>query len=205
MLNTEKITVESLRKVCKDKGYNFFEKGSYNLNLIGIRSNERVSNSFDDILSVSYLVNGVWKLHKFTITTDPGLWELQKPSFVNAQEYGTAIMACGQYTGSYAYGYHGTGTWRHKALIQVGPINIYRDKNRDAILDINGPTERGLFGINIHASSLTVNQPLVCNWSAGCQVFGIPKEYYEFISIIEQAVKLYGPKFTYTLINESDL
>jgi len=204
MQNLERFNIGTLKTQCKAKGYNFFERGSYNLNLIGIRSNERSCNSFDDVMCVAYKENDKWQLKQYQITTDPGLWELQKPSFVNAQENGTAIMACGQYTSSYALGYHGSGTWRHKALIQVGQIGIYRDKNKDSILDIGGRKEIGYFGINIHASSLSVKQPLVQNWSAGCQVFANPVEYNEFVVLLEKSVSLWGNKFTYTLFNESD-
>lgn len=201
----DNFTIESLKNVCNKKGYNFFEKGSYNLNIIGIRSKVRSCNSFDDLMCVAYKEGEAWRLKKFHITTDPGLWELQKPSFIDAQNKGTAIMAAGQYTGSYVLGYHGSGSWRHKALIQCGgPISIHRDKNKDGVLDISSKTESGFFGINIHASSLTVKQPLVQNWSAGCQVFSDPDEYKIFIELLEKSVSLWGNRFTYTLLNEMD-
>ena len=52
--NIEKITITQVREVMLKKHYSFFEKGDYNINIIGIRSENNVANSFDDfMLSIS--------------------------------------------------------------------------------------------------------------------------------------------------------
>ena len=46
----------NLAKILEEKGYKFFTKGSYNLNIIGVRSdqNKKVTDLFDDALVVVY-------------------------------------------------------------------------------------------------------------------------------------------------------
>ena len=65
--------------------------------------------------------------------------------------------------------------------------------------------DNGVFGINIHRSNEFVKSNLVDKWSAGCQVFASPKDYATFISLCKKAVALYGNRFTYTLIDETEL
>ena len=48
----EKAITYNFEKLFKDKGYIWFDKGNYNLNIIGIRSNNNniVTNKYDDII-----------------------------------------------------------------------------------------------------------------------------------------------------------
>ena len=41
---------DRVKKIMERKGYKFFEKGNYNLNIIGVRSETKIANSFDDTL-----------------------------------------------------------------------------------------------------------------------------------------------------------
>ena len=41
---------EDIVRVMKKKGYAFFEKGCNNLNIIGIRNDQLITNAFDDTL-----------------------------------------------------------------------------------------------------------------------------------------------------------
>ena len=53
----------NLAKILEKKGYKFFTKGAYNLNIIGIRSNQKnkVTNLYDDALVVVYKTpSGQW-------------------------------------------------------------------------------------------------------------------------------------------------
>ena len=52
----EKAITYNFEKLFKDKGYVWFDKGNYNLNIIGVRSNNdnKVTNQYDDILVVDY-------------------------------------------------------------------------------------------------------------------------------------------------------
>ncbi len=111
---------------------------------------------------------------------------------------GTAIMCPGQYRGSHVLGYHRS---RYRALVQSRPVRYWRDDNRDEVLDMNpGTDEAGVVGLNIHRASASRTSPTVSKFSAGCQVLADPNEFDLLISLCERAAELYGPRFTYTLI-----
>lgn len=184
------------------KGYAFFTKGNYNVNIIGIRSNQdgKVTNAYDDLLIVDYNTETGHKRQIYTITTEPGLSLMKKPS----NSKGTAILVPGQYRGVYKVDLH---NGKYKALCQrLGSVKVYRDDNKDNIYDYNpGSIDTGWFGINIHRSNETWTRNTIDNYSAGCQTFNDPKEFAAFMRIIEKSKAIYGNKFTYTLINEEDL
>lgn len=197
-----KCKIVNLKDIFDKKGYAFFTKGEYNLNIIGVRANKdnKVTNKFDDCLIVDYN-NGV--SHKrvvYSITTEPGRKYMQSP--LNTK--GAAILAPGQYRGVYKIDKHNN---KYKALCQRnGPVKVYRDNNKDDIYDLNPlKTETGYFGINIHRSHATIVSTNVNSYSAGCQVFDNPKDFISFMQLCERAAKIWGNKFTYTLINEEDL
>ena len=177
-------------------GYRTFKSGDYNLNIIGVRSRARVANSFDDTMYVVYKEDGVWVQHEYSITTDPGLYWLENPSRVA----GTAILKSGQYRSAFSIGKH---RGRYTALVQSGPVDVYRDSNRDSHIDMEETSiQTGFFGINIHRSSSSGSSPAVNKWSAGCQVFQNTAEYDSFIALCRKSSRLYGDKFTYTLLED---
>ncbi len=56
-----KLTLDLIENAVKDKGYNWFDKGDYNLNIVGVRNsktNNEVTNKFDDKITLSYKVDG---------------------------------------------------------------------------------------------------------------------------------------------------
>lgn len=138
------------------------------------------------------------RYHRYIITTTPGLPWLLKP--MNTK--GTAILKPGQYVDTYALGFHGRGNFRHEALIQVLPVEVFRDNNKDDKIDLKGH-DRGVFGINIHRASpwWDVTEQ-IDSYSAGCQVFQKKSDFEDFIRICKDS-KL--NRFTYTLINENQL
>jgi hypothetical protein len=94
---------------------------------------------------------------------------------------------------------------KYKALTQFKPVKVYRDNNRDAILDYDKATiDEGMFGINIHRSNPNRESLINEKWSAGCQVFANPEDFATFLLIIDESARRYGDKFTYTLITEDD-
>ena len=175
------------------RGHAVFERGLYNLNIIGIRSPDRTSNKFNDRICVVYRDSDGWVSRTFAATTDPGVYWREHPMNVR----GTAIMCPGQYRGAYEIGTH-----RGKpALVQSGPVSVWRDFNRDSAIDRQGKPDTGLFACNLHragASSKFVNR-----WSAGCQVWAKEQDFEEFMDICHKQVKLTGFKtFTYTLLDQ---
>ena len=199
----DKIANTDIEQVMLRKGYRFF-KGVYNLNIIGVRSKESVkqSNKFDDAIIVCWGIDsertGIPNKLIFAATTDPGIKSLKAP--MNAK--GTAILVPGQYKGSHTIGFH---QGKYEALVQCAPVKVYRDANKDNILDTDKRTiDTGMFGINIHKAGIA--SVIVDGWSAGCQVLAIEKDYAVFMDLCrKQKLAGYGDKFTYTLLEEKDL
>lgn len=191
----------NFEKLFQAKGYAWFKKGIYNLNIVAIRVNENLKNTnrYDDLLIVDYNTNTGHKRVIYTITTYPGKFYLLNP----CSNDGTAILVPGQYRGCWELGLH---KGKYKALCQKKPVTVYRDNNKDLLYDLNPiTTEKGIFGINIHRSNANQTSKQVDKYSAGCQVFADPVEYNSFIRLCEEQRKLYGNSFTYTLITENDL
>lgn len=186
----------TIQEALQKKGYRIFMR-PFELNIVGLRTDNVKPNSFDDKIHVFYK-NSQDQLiqHEFKATTDPGTYWLRNP--MNPQ--GTAILKEGQYTGCYSLGMH---RGKYLALVQKRPVTVIRDYDRDAILDfMNGKEEKGLFGINIHRASENGTTKTVDQYSAGCQVFANHTEFILFLQLCERHKTLYGNEFTYTLIDE---
>jgi hypothetical protein len=195
-------TKELIEKAIVAKGYKWFaddaNKG-YDVNIVGIRNSEtgdKVTNLFDDTITISYKENGEWKFHQWPATTEPG----KKGMLEGKAAGGVAFVVPGQYRGSHAIGLH---QGKYRALRQIGNIKLYRDGDRDLVFDKDKITECSNCGINIHKAG--VDSTFVENWSEGCQVFKRSKDFDEFMSICTKAEKIFGNKFTYTLLESKDI
>jgi len=168
----------------------------YELNIVGIRSRSVLPNRFDDEIHVFYKSKpNKWEYHIFKATTDPGTFWLKNPM----QPQGTAILAQGQYVQAYQIGMH---LGKYNALVQVAPVSIMRDYDRNAKLDFfNGKRESGMFGINIHKAMSKGTTKYIEKFSAGCQVFQKAEDFQRFMEMCEKHSKLYGNRFTYTLLD----
>ena len=180
----------------RDLGHEIMWQGDYHLNLFGIRSSVRKANSFDDTIGCAYTEQGLWRVHYWPGTTDPGTYWLENPSRVE----GTAILVPGQYT-AWKIGLHGS----YEALSQeIGTVKVYRDNNKNDILDHDPATiQEGWYGINIHRSSTSGESTEVGQWSAGCQVHARLDGFNEMMDLARKQVDRLGiHEFTYTLIDE---
>lgn len=199
MTLANKCTNADFEKIFAKKGYAYFTKGEYNLNIIGVRHKGNIiTNTFDDYIVVIYNTNKEQNIRKiFPCTTLPGKKAMQHPIAIK----GTAILPVGQYRGCWTIGSH---KGKYKALVQAKPISVYRDGNKDNKFDLNPISiDKGIFGINIHKAG--DNSTLVDGWSYGCQVFKKSIDFASFMRLVEKSATLYGNKFTYTLLNEEDL
>ena len=81
--------------------------------------------------------------------------------------------------------------------------------NKDEILDHDPESViDGYFGINIHRSSTrAAGSTDVDRWSAGCQVFAKPgaNGFAEFMDLCKKSRDMWGPKFSYTLVDEPEM
>jgi hypothetical protein len=194
-------TREQVEAAVKAKKYVWFEdtnnKG-YDVNIVGIRNSatgNKVTNLFDDYLTISYKENGEWKFHIWQATTDPGT----KGVMQYGNKAGVARLVEGQYRGSHTMRLH---AGKYEALGQNKPVKVFRDPNKDMKYDEN-KIDEGLFGINIHKAG--DNSTFVENWSEGCQVFKKSKDFEEFMTICRKARNVHGNSFTYTLIETTDI
>jgi hypothetical protein len=192
-------TREQIQKAVEAKGYKYFENGEYNVNIIGIRNNlpgKKVTNLFDDWLSISFKVNGVWQFYIWGATTDPG----KAPMELGNKGTGTARVVPGQYPGSHFIRKH---QGKYDALCQKGHIRLYRDANKDLVYDESKITDSYNDGINIHKAGR--DSTWIDHWSHGCQVFKRVMDFDAFMKICYTAAKIHGNSFTYTLIESKDI
>lgn len=192
----DRILVE---QATKSRGYAWFDKGDLNVNIVSFRNPQaghKVTNAFDDALTLTYKENGKWVFHQFDVTVDPGLKPMLNPS----NRKGCAILVPNQYRSAYTIRLHGG---KYEALCQRTDkkVCVYRDNTKDNIYHLDPKTiECGVFGINIHRSSLKGESNFIDAWSEGCTVFKRLKDFHLFIDILNRAKDLYGNSFTYTLI-----
>ena len=199
----DKVLTYDFESLFKKKGYAYFTNGQYNLNLIGVRSNNnnKVTNKYDDFLVVIYNTTKGPTRKVFPITTEPGATQVANPS----NKKGVAILVPGQYRGVWKIDLH---NGKYKALCQRnGAVKVYRDNNKDNVYDLNPKNiDKGWFGINIHRSSPYYPPTFVNGYSAGCQVLQRPSDFNTLMYLANCQIKAgKGDTFTYTLINEEDL
>jgi hypothetical protein len=194
-------TKEQVEAAVKSKGYVYFEdvnnKG-FDVNIVGIRNSstgQKVTNAFDDTLTISYKENGEWKFHSWPATTDPG----KKGVLEYHNTAGVARLVEGQYRGSHTIRLH---QGKYEALGQAKNVKVYRDANKDLNYDEN-KIQEGLFGINIHKAG--ADSTYVENWSEGCTVFKRSADFEEFMKICRKSRDIHGNSFTYTVIKSSDI
>jgi len=192
-------TREQIEAAVKAKGYAWFEGAKdFDVNIVGVRNSatgQKVTNAFDDQLTVSYKEGGAWKFHQWPCTTDPGKKGVME--YHNAA--GVARLVEGQYRGSHTLGLH---QGKYEALKQAKPVKVYRDADKDMEYDEN-KIQEGIFGINIHKAG--ADSTYVENWSEGCQVFKKAADFESFMAICRKAAAVHGKSFTYTLIESKDL
>jgi hypothetical protein len=199
----ELLTPENIKSYFAAKDYKFFDTPDrkLNLNIIGVRRDNQGSNTFDDFLLVMYREEELMINHRWQATTDPGKYWLKNP--MNPK--GTAVLVPGQYRGTWQLGKH---QGKYEALVQRKPVKVYRDNSKDEVIDYNNIVtlvDEGYFGINIHRSNPYDQSYEINKWSAGCQVFKKVDDFNALMDLCRESAKVYGPKFTYTLIDEKDL
>jgi hypothetical protein len=193
-----------------DAGFRVFDGGhAFNLNIVAIRNSQRKQDLdvFDDMITCTYRQeqNGRWITKSWQCTTDPGLIALLDPTRFNTSD-GTAIVkAPQQMRGAYELGLHRK---RYEALVQRKPITIYRDNDRDKVLDMDPDSEyTGLFGCNIHKAGHNSSRISgdTYTWSAGCIVFKRAQDFNELIDLAHLQLEHHpnwAKAFTLTLLED---
>lgn len=164
----------------------------HEFHLVGIRSQESISDRFDDSMYV------IWKNKiiggPYWCTTNPGQYYLQ--NLLNPK--GTAILVADkQYHNCFKLGLHKG----KDALIQCDNLLVYRDKDLDNLAEeageiIDAPES---CRIDIHGANTSITSIIVGKWSAGCQVIADPDDFRELLSLCRSTAK---GLFTYSLLKE---
>lgn len=189
-------TYDKLKEICLKKSFPFYTK-NLDLNIIGIRNlegREKDNNTFNDVFCFIYLEGGQKIVHTFKGTTEGGY----KPRLNPSNSKGLAIMVPGHYKKLWTFGKH---KGQYDAFVQLSPVSVYRDNNKDNILDFEPSSiETGMYGINMHRANQSQTSTYVENWSEGCQVFADPKDFDKAMSIYNAYRKLWGDAVSYTLL-----
>ena len=184
---------------CADLGYAIFTDYNYDLNLIACRSPSRISGVFDDVFHVVYRMGDRYIQESYPCTTDAGLYWMHNPSRVE----GTAILVAGQYRGVYKLDLH---AGKYLALCQRnGSVSVYRDNNRDDVLDMDPQTiQTGSgFGINIHRAHSQYDVEEVGRYSAGCVVIKDSGDFDRLIALAKKQRDTLGyDTFSLTLLED---
>ena len=100
-------TKKQIEKAVKSKGYIWFEDSKnkgYDVNIVGVRNAEtkaKVTNKFDDKITVSFKCDGDWEFYVYDCTTDPGKYWVENIM----RKEGVAVLKEGQYPGSHKIDY----------------------------------------------------------------------------------------------------
>ncbi len=142
------------------------------------KPNSDAPNCFNDRRAVMQVINGVPQIaQNFEATTEPGSHYTTGPM----NPGGAARIKFSQYT-AWRVGMHGTRL-RHEALVQVAPVSVHRDFNKDFKRSGDRITT-GLYGINQHAGyDYSLNN--ISTASAGCLVGRSRGGHREFMNLIK--------------------
>ncbi len=163
--------------------------------------NDDVPNEFNDRRMVIEFVGKIPKIiNHWQATTEPGDYYTHHPMNL----LGAARIAFGQYQ-AWRVGTHGKAE-PHEALIQMQPIFVCRDFNKDFKRTAD-KTDFGLFGINQHWG-YDFPQNNIKGASAGCLVGRRRQGHKEFMAIVKSDVRYIADKkytFFTTVIAGDDL
>jgi peptidoglycan hydrolase-like protein with peptidoglycan-binding domain len=164
--------------------------------------NAQTPNVFEDLRIVfSIGRDGAPVVQDWISTTEPGKTFTMNPM----NPLGAARIAFGQFK-SWAVGIHkgASGFDPHEALVQVAPIDIYRDAKKD--FKREGPVSSGVFGINQHWG-FDAPKDNVGNTSAGCLVGETRDGHRAFMALVKSDPRFVannGYKFMTAILSGRD-
>lgn len=189
---------EKIKNRLKDEGYRIFDR-LFELNIVGLRKANSRPGHFDDELHVFAKVSdSEWVHHVFNIVTDPGTYWMNK----KGKPKNSLMLAQGQYKDSYAILQKSKGT---TILKQINPVEVYENYDRKAVIDLfKGKKKKGLFSINFIQAKSNGKYLFLSTDMENAQVFQRKEDFVQFIQMCQGHEKLYGNKFTYTLLDERE-
>lgn len=200
-------TYQQIKDAITDLGYVWYS-GNFQLNFVWERTNDEITNRFTDPLHICWSGPGPAGTKILTIpaTTKPGLkGSILEPVTVSGIT-GTAIIKPGQYLNTWEFKDTDKEFSHYPYFRQVGPVDYWRDGDRDKVVDHVQDQEDKIFGTHWHRMSQnnTYGSGEVNNWSLGCM--GSPEpEFKKILEPVRISVKIHGPKFTGTIIESKDI
>lgn len=172
----------------------FFEQ-PYSMNLYAIRAKKGI-NSFDDLLGVTYNDGNHQFTNEYPCTVDPGVPWLLNPM----DQGGAAAVVEGQYRGVWQLGkFHNT-----PALIQIRPILVYRDNDRNTTFEYGAKKTEGNYGIFLHQHFQGTNSAArIDKSSAGCIVPQTLTDWSHLFNVLQKQINAgLGDTFSFTLFSK---
>ena len=159
------------RKHYEMAGYKYFPINIVFVSGVGLdgKSNADTPGRWNDLCFIAEFQDGRWMFpYRGICTTTPGV--LPTKSGRALQRGGVAMIMPGQYE-AWKEGFHRPSKYgtTHPALVQCAPITISRDFNQD-FSRVGDKTYTGIFGINLHSTTLDLKPKEVNGWSEGCGV-----------------------------------
>lgn len=205
-------SLDEVLAVIKSKGYSLRDK-QYQINLIGLRMDDVFDNRFSDKLFVVWKnEKNEWEMSTFKWTTMPGTLGqggVYNPVTVRGKT-AVGVVKEGQYQNVWAFVDTYNGWLAYPYFYQVGRFDIFRDGNRNDVLERYMPIEPSEHdGFNCHRMSNNGVDSDIVNynwaaWSIGCQ--GAPEpEFAKVVALARVSVKYHSSNlFDYTLLNVKD-
>ena len=207
MTGVSKDIIEKIIKIVKAGGGEVYEQPGY-INFFAVR-NYVTDNTFNDVLYIYWKEGSEFKcVHTNGFTTKPGKDVVLGKKYRN-NFGGAAILKEGWQKDIWYIGPH--GKTRYTALRSdpgvTNPTTITRDNSQYdkgpgyELRIFNEKTTTGHYCINFHRSGDPQGH-VVNDWSAGCQVFKLIKEFNEMMSMAKSASNSGQKKFSYFLTNQ---
>ncbi len=142
----------------------------------GTPNSDKLDSFNDRRIVIKFLDNKPKIIGNWLATTEPGAHYTYKPM----NPGGAARIQIDKQFKSWAIGMHGSGWARHESLVQVRPITVCRDFNKDGFRT-GDKLDTGLFGVNQHSA---FDSGLIGRWSAGCLVGQSHDGHREFMNVV---------------------
>lgn len=211
------VLFKKVNDLADKKKYIIFKSNSrnYNVNIWFIRNSTITTDAFNDVCFLYWkeFKTNKWVGKLYKVSTNPGLYYLNSPQ----HKQGTAIVVPGQYIKTHKIDLHRKGTSsEHEALChRNGVVLVYRDNNKDSILDIGGDIYRNGAGLNAHRpTNYSQKTGKVNRSSAGCLISATREQFDDlknkksketFMGILRNSELNYGEWMSFVLDESKEL
>jgi len=198
---------DEVREAVLNKGYKFFDK-ELSLNLVWIRKSDQITGEFTDEFVPCWMEASTGKILNLRATTMAGLYGAFMDPITYQGVTGTAVIIPGQYPGAWEFVDSYKGFTGYPYYSQVGPMNYWRDFDKDTVIDHVQEQDQKNFSTCGHRMTNNGKYTGIINspgavWSLGCM--GCPEpDWKRHLPIARVSAKKFGTRFTVTLLEGKD-